>query len=417
MWFAYLSIAVVIQFFSIVAISSATSFGCKNGMISDDWRQKVLSFHNTNRRTVSQGNQATKDKAKMPVAKDLTDLTWDCNLEGLASSYICGKTAIPTGNTYGIISAAITLSGDSCDIYVQKTKPVLQDWWNEAKAVDLSTDVKYDEATIKEFGIMVNKDATGFACTYDKCSSGAQLLCVYDKKPAANADLYTKGTAASDVCSVCANAATCKNFLCSPTYDSSATLPDDKCTNKGDDGMTLDLQNMAVNMHNYYRRQLATGWGSQMSGYAPTAKQMNLLKYDCDNLGKDTKDNKLVCGTQDYATINYHKVKNLTATPEDVLKEGIMKWFEQLELVNLDKTATYTSDVATKASKFAHLAVGGATQVGCSALVCDKEGYVIAGCQYDQDPVEDDALYTPGNTCAGCAGAKCENGAYTALCV
>ncbi|EYB87820.1 hypothetical protein Y032_0256g347 [Ancylostoma ceylanicum] len=183
-------------------------FGCYDHMISDEWRQAVLDFHNRNRRMIAEGKQESKPGKMMPVAKDMNELYWDCNIEYNAFLRNCnGNIALPKG--YGEVSASIKLANEHCNV-TEKAFAALEQLWNEVTKKDLSADPNYDEAEQKNFGIMAFHDTTGFACTYSKCSD--KLLCLYNKKPANNGDpLYDKG-ATGDECLSCQ--LTCVENLC-----------------------------------------------------------------------------------------------------------------------------------------------------------------------------------------------------------
>ncbi|VDN23711.1 unnamed protein product [Cylicostephanus goldi] len=135
-------------------------FNCDNPLITNEWRQMVLDFHNENRRKVAKGEQETKDffnwnYGNMPSAADMNELEWDCDMERAANLFICNKIDLP--DTYGVIFLNKFVI-DACDLNCtqMRTKQVLQNWWNQAKKVDLSVDVLYDVKTIKEFGMVSN---------------------------------------------------------------------------------------------------------------------------------------------------------------------------------------------------------------------------------------------------------------------
>ncbi|KAK6727988.1 hypothetical protein RB195_005568 [Necator americanus] len=341
------------------------------------------------------------------------ELTWDCNIEEVAYAYSCDRTAV--NPAYGVVEADISLGGSPCNI-TAKTHTLLQKWWDEAKTTDLSQNVQYVDA-IKNFGIMANAKAKGFACTYNKCPNGAKFVCVYDQKLVVNNpqnSVYTVAGNDGEACDSCAqDQATCVGYLCTKTYDSTATLPATKCTQPNDDGMTLDLQTTAQDMLNYYRRALATGWGTDKNGYAPPAKQINKLTYDCDTLGSHAK---LVmnCNVPVYTplpgnSLSYYKVDNPFASHKDVLTEAITSWWKQLEKVDVDKEAKFTNELKTNAPDFANMAIATATKVGCSVLTCLKQGYVVAGCEFDKALNVDDPIYTVGTTCTSCRTANLQS--------
>ncbi|EYB99852.1 hypothetical protein Y032_0119g803 [Ancylostoma ceylanicum] len=87
MKFAIIFIAVM-QYVGALIVPS--SFGCKNSLISDEWRKMVLEFHTKNRRIVTQGKQRTEGSKTMPVAKNMNELV--CQRSGVrrAQSYSRG---------------------------------------------------------------------------------------------------------------------------------------------------------------------------------------------------------------------------------------------------------------------------------------------------------------------------------------
>ncbi|KAL6729082.1 hypothetical protein Aduo_000169 [Ancylostoma duodenale] len=429
MWWPLLRKAATVQLLLIVTVSEATSFGCKNTLISDKWRQAVLDFHNNNRRNVAKGLQATKGGAgkTMPKADDMYYLNWDCNIENNAFLSSCnGQVQIPTD--YGVNKAPINMN-KKCNIK-DATMTVLKGWWDQALAADLSQNTKYDEILQKEFGVMANGATTGFACSYSNCGGNTgELLCLYNKKPAAapNNKLYTE--AQGDICDAC-QAATdpCIAYLCTPKVYTPNTKanPQPMCTNPGNPGtdkMTYDMQITARDMANYYRSLVATGWAQDKDSYAPTAKTMNALVYDCDTIGAGSQAQADNCAAASYnpaggSVLNSYKTDNYNLPDEQVLRQAMESWFGQLKNTDLDEKATYNSNVQKSAPDFANLMIGDATKVGCSVKKCLREGFSVAVCQFDGTaPTPDAPLYTVGKTCSGCrVSSKTRHKALQGIC-
>ncbi|EPB72820.1 SCP-like protein [Ancylostoma ceylanicum] len=333
MKFAIIFIAVM-QYVGALIVPS--SFGCKNSLISDEWRKMVLEFHTKNRRIVTQGKQRTEGSKTMPVAKNMNELTWDCNIEHNAWLYSC-DTTVTLPNDYGVITADIKLPS-KCNI-TTVTQTQLKAWWNEAKAKDLSTDPKYD--------------------------------------------------------AVVANFATV-------TTD---TTPQPACANAK---LTYDLEQMALNMNNYYRKLVATGWAKDNKGYAKWASKMPALKYDCTIAEKS--NTQADCAKDTYTaeaghSLNWHKEK-YPATREETLEKAVNAWYEKLANVDLDDQATFDEKVKTNAEFFANMVQEEATKLGCAVTECTAKGYTVAICQYDSAPYEGDPLYTVGKTCSKCAACE-----------
>ncbi|KAL6729130.1 hypothetical protein Aduo_000213 [Ancylostoma duodenale] len=411
-----------IALFFIVAVSEATkSFGCKNTLITDEWRETVLNYHNRIRRKVAKGFQLTGGGPGkfMRQAGDMHELKWDCNIENNAFLSTCGNTPIP--QDFAANSATLSMSGKKCDI-TENTMTILKKWDSQATAADLSQAPNYDEQKQKEFGIMITGETTGFACSYSDCGSGGKLLCLYNKAPANGQPLYDS---AHPTCQACPQPpdTNCVNWLCQtityiPDVDAN---PRPECTNLqpgllGDDEMTYDMQVTAKDMVNYYRNLVATGWAKSKSGYTPTAKAMNALVYDCDTLGAEAKYLATDCTSNSYTSkigmaVNYHKVKDLTLSEEQVLEKALSTWYSQLENVDLDEKANYDNNVQTRAPSFANLVVGDATKLGCSVHTCEPQGFSVAVCEFDGTPTDGFPLYTVDKACSGCAAGKsCHKG-------
>ncbi|EYB99849.1 hypothetical protein Y032_0119g803 [Ancylostoma ceylanicum] len=386
MKFAIIFIAVM-QYVGALIVPS--SFGCKNSLISDEWRKMVLEFHTKNRRIVTQGKQRTEGSKTMPVAKNMNELTWDCNIEHNAWLYSC-DTTVTLPNDYGVITADIKLPS-KCNI-TTVTQTQLKAWWNEAKAKDLSTDPKYD-AVVANFATMANAKATGFGCTYNKCASGGKLVCLYNKKLSGTDDIYTKG-AAGDECKACdPQTLKCVDHLCQPEYtlgilhlcliNATDTTPQPACANAK---LTYDLEQMALNMNNYYRKLVATGWAKDNKGYAKWASKMPALKYDCTIAEKS--NTQADCAKDTYTaeaghSLNWHKEK-YPATREETLEKAVNAWYEKLANVDLDDQATFDEKVKTNAEFFANMVQEEATKLGCAVTECTAKGYTVAICQYDR---------------------------------
>ncbi|EPB71055.1 SCP-like protein [Ancylostoma ceylanicum] len=186
--------------------------------------------------------------------------------------------------------------------------------------------------------------------------------------------------------------------------------------------MTYDMQITARNMANYYRNLVATGWAKSKKGYAPTAKAMQALVYDCDNAGRDAQAQADDCAATSYASqiglqLSFYKTGNYNLPKEEVLEQAMASWFGQLKNVDLDERATYDSNVQSNAPDFANLLNEGASKVGCSVKTCLREGFSVAVCEFDgTTPAVGSALYTVGRTCSNCVAGKSCHKALPGLC-
>ncbi|EYC12052.1 hypothetical protein Y032_0048g1585 [Ancylostoma ceylanicum] len=129
--------------------------------------------------------------------------------------------------------------------------------------------------------------------------------------------------------------------------------------NPGVDGMTHDMQITAMDMANYYRNLVATGWAQDKKDYAPPAKNMNALEYDCDTAGVGAKVEAAKCTAASYTptpgyVLSSYKAK-LDIPRVEVLRKAMAFWFGQLKSVDLDDKASYNNDVDASAKDFANV--------------------------------------------------------------
>ncbi|KIH54954.1 hypothetical protein ANCDUO_14896 [Ancylostoma duodenale] len=181
---------------------------------------------------------------------------------------------------------------------------------------------------------------------------------------AAQQNLYTSSNNQPDICNACAGTAPCENGLCNER-PAAVALEVKQCTgNAKKDLMTDDLRDQALNIHNYYRRLLATGWAKDAKlGYAHPA----------------------------------------TAMPKLVLAD----WWAPLENTG-NPDNTYTDANAAALKTYINMAHKDTVKVGCGVQTCAKIGKTLVQCAYNGAPTvpDDAAIYTPGKACSKCKDIK-----------
>ncbi|RCN32220.1 hypothetical protein ANCCAN_21982 [Ancylostoma caninum] len=220
-------------------------FGCQNSLISDEWRKYVLTTHNKLRRNLAIGQVKTANSAKTaPMAFNMNELRWDCDVEKYASAAMCSATAL--SGYYTITQTFKNAKG--CNV-TEETSKLLKEWWNESNAVDLvDENVQYtDEVKQKaqKFAFVSHNNllredlcvavhtqmayalVRGFACTYGTCagSTGLKLYCVYRRKELAKDEkIYNPTKSLDKVCTQCASKLPpderCIDRLCQQEYTS-----------------------------------------------------------------------------------------------------------------------------------------------------------------------------------------------------
>ncbi|RCN41845.1 SCP-like protein [Ancylostoma caninum] len=233
---------------------------------------------------------------------------------------------------------------------------------------------------------MALHNAASFACSYAKCRGGTELLCIYDKRGAEDGRiLYPQAVDASKACNGCSTAAPCVNRLCQAKIIPATEAP--SLCKFG--GTTSDMSETALNMHNYYRRLLASGWAvDKFSVYAPPAKRMLPLKYDCNSeqsLGYEAAQKSAECvyppNPPQLATRsqNYLKIDDYETDPLDALQQAIKIWWGELAEYGVATNTTYTAEMkaAGNLKNYVNMAFDQTTLVGCAVETCRRKGFTM----------------------------------------
>ncbi|RCN42542.1 SCP-like protein [Ancylostoma caninum] len=268
---------------------------------------------------------------------------------------------------------------------------------------------------------------TGFACSYNKACSN-KLICLYNKAPQSSQPLYDSSN--NCVKSNCPQGSTCENYLCkldAGYTQATDTLPKPMCSVNKTDGMTYEMQMTAVNMVNYYRRLLGSGWAKDKGGYAPIGRKMLPLKYECDLLGFYAKAlaDKCEVPTKPAArnwVLTSYKVNRVDVDPKAVLEEAFRTWGDESKKANIQEIGEgvfYEGEVLSEASDWAKMTTERVSFVGCSVKKCEADGFTLVVCHYFGIFTYGDSLYSVGQPCAGCAkvNRKCDNALGGGLCI
>ncbi|KAL6724610.1 hypothetical protein Aduo_019482 [Ancylostoma duodenale] len=150
-----------------VPVEGTTAFNCRNTPISDEWRQFVLDEVNDYRRSLARGEVYDKTNKFLPMAKNMNELNWDCNLEEMAyKGTLCDCTLLTIFTLLPYQPMKIRKIYN-CTITSQ-TKVALYGWWKQIKGDTVKLfpngpSIPY--AT--NFTMMGTVTVTGFACSYD----------------------------------------------------------------------------------------------------------------------------------------------------------------------------------------------------------------------------------------------------------
>ncbi|EYB92383.1 hypothetical protein Y032_0194g1415 [Ancylostoma ceylanicum] len=164
--------------------------------------------------------------------------------------------------------------------------------------------------------------------------------------------------------------------------------------------ITDDFRLTAMNMHNYYRRLLATGWAvDKKIYYAKPAKTMNKLVYvktledaalnyiSCD---KEVPENDPPVGESFWK--GSYELSHV-----DAMKEAMKEWWQPLEATGLGDELSYTNEMQQGPFKyFANIAHDKTTEIGCAVKTCLKQGTTLIDCRYNNVISVDDPIYEVG---------------------
>ncbi|RCN45864.1 SCP-like protein [Ancylostoma caninum] len=348
----------------------------------------------------------------------MQQLLWDCSLEDAAYKEAAACTNppnVPTmpaqmgqpGQKCGVVYSMMKAKPKSCDpttIVEQKIKDI----WKvgAAKQADQTKVAGNDD-----FSQMAYSKTNGVGCSYNWCSGNLYLICFYNNDGAAAANLYTAG----DTCSSCPlnnNADNCVNSLCVEkqiVYTPPSTICADPALANAA-LMTDELRIQALDMHNYYRRLLATGWAKDKKiTYAKPAVAMPELTYDCtveDQIMNNLKTcpGSVVAAPNAQAN-NFKLFKPYDATRGEALSKVIEQWWSPLADTGIADNKYLDSMAGTPMEAYVNMAYDQTIKVGCGVQECAPKGNIQVQCGYvmDNSISEGDDIYKTGKTCSKCA--------------
>ncbi|EYB95196.1 hypothetical protein Y032_0162g3400 [Ancylostoma ceylanicum] len=258
------------------------------------------------------------------------------------------------------------------------------------------------------------EETDGIGCSYKRCGSELNVVCFYNKDAVTlnPQKLYTEGQITCNDCNDCVDG------LC-PGKLTALPREHKTCTGANKDLMTDDIRDTILNVHNYYRRLLATGWAKDKQlTYAKPAAAMLALEYDCT--AEDTIMNTLKNCDGTKAQIaganNYEALKKFNLSEEEAVEEILAKWWKALEDTGIPDNKYRDDMEGTALGKYVNMAYDKTTKVGCGVQICKNRGETVIQCGYTQStPIGDDEdIYTVAPKFA-CSGCKKENLACSPL--
>ncbi|EPB76218.1 SCP-like protein [Ancylostoma ceylanicum] len=326
-----------------------TDFGCENSLITDEWREMILNFHNDKREIVAMGKQTDKSNKALPEAQQMFRMVWDCNVEMIAHEALTNCTAIP--------DTGLEVNGEGLDFregiipkkkdfnVLTETKQLLNAWYNEVRQSIIPDTLKWGPS-YHNFSAIVRDDAKGMACTYTTaCGDGMKMVCVY------NAPRLLATGWAKNKQTVYAPIAAKMKFV---TYDEQAL-----------------------------------------------GKEANNKSSDCRaDIGSPSNGKAM----------NIEEIGDYNMPLQDALELAITKWWRQVETEGIPADLKYTDAMegAGKITKFVNMANENIERVGCAVTRCLPIGKIRVVCEYDMAPGVDEVVYTKATKkpCSGCTQIK-----------
>ncbi|KIH55423.1 SCP-like protein [Ancylostoma duodenale] len=234
----------------------------------------------------------------------------------------------------------------------------------------------------------------GFACSYRRCGGKFFLVCFYNKAPAVGNELYGAPKVADQYCDNCekypantGNPVGCEAYLCQyPLTPAEVKLKVcDTCVGKFSDEFRLT----ALDMHNYYRRLVATGWAKNGDKYAKTAAKMVELKYD------KTLENKAIANADKCPNAakggpggeNFWGLQGGYNMPHiEAFKKAMKYWWDPFEKSGFGDELSFTDTIQGGNLKYAaNILHEGTTNIGCAVNSCPDSGRIVIDCVYNRE--------------------------------
>ncbi|WKX94569.1 hypothetical protein Q1695_011670 [Nippostrongylus brasiliensis] len=206
---------VVVTVFIVTAVTADPNvYQCSGSTMTPDERQSVLTMYNIARLKAARGFYF-RTGTKLPTAKNMRALTWDCELEKLAEKSVhpCGDRPIPVAyyaNNFRYMRASIPNKLSALEPPVQPTEdpsggfttqsssvvyngnPIyknyanaLKTWWNQRKLVDdhmkkvLLEECAFTQPAVMEFVQMATAQNDFVGCAADKRGNQYNVVCKY----------------------------------------------------------------------------------------------------------------------------------------------------------------------------------------------------------------------------------------------
>ncbi|WKY13139.1 hypothetical protein Q1695_004170 [Nippostrongylus brasiliensis] len=269
-------------------------------------------------------------------------------------------------------------------------------------------------------------NSTEMACAYRSFDSGnsVRLICAYNARgDVVGQQIYEEGNGTCEEGTQCGDNGTCVYDLCRvPTTNPDVLLPiyNPSLTCSNSALMSQFSRYYALNMHNYFRRLVASGWAqSKLTLFTPRAAGMGAVSYDC-SLEETATDSAKKCESS-FTRINKYSmdgginravIKETNISKEGALELAMSEWFSELQRYDVKPSSALDAD--STALNITNIMHDKYRRVGCAVNKCAK-GFTVVECRYDPMILQNgDAIYAEGPPCSKCE--KSEKCIFGVLC-
>ncbi|VDL78176.1 unnamed protein product [Nippostrongylus brasiliensis] len=262
------------------------------------------------------------------------------------------------------------------------------------------------------------------ACAYKSFNSGnsVRLICAYNARAGVVGEpIFESGNGICPEGTRCGDNGTCVSDLCRvPNPNPDVLLPIYTPSLQCSDSslMSQFSRYYAVNLHNYYRRLIASGWAeSKLTVFAPRASGMSALSYDC-SLEKAAAENVEKCGNSFYKANKYSVatggntafIRDISISQEAALEQAScccanITSEDELQKNDVDPSYVWTDNSAT--ANITNVMHDKYKTFGCAVNRCSTQGVTIVECRYSPKNMQTgDAIYDLGAPCSKCDNSE-----------
>ncbi|WKY11919.1 hypothetical protein Q1695_003472 [Nippostrongylus brasiliensis] len=374
-------------------LSTATNIGetasCPyQSLTSEIWRKELQREHRRERLSFAQGRAPAR-----VVAEQMNDLVWNCETEFNLQKIIEQLPQFSLNVTYRNFGVNVGRGSDSfCDVYTMFA--LMGPWYNLGTNVVSSLIYDGSPSTFN-FANMAKWNATEFACTYKLYNDEAiiMLICAYNVKGAVVGEaIYEKANDGKYLCdegAQCGTNGRCVGNLCRESVSDPDVLlpiyyPTMSCASPA--FMNQFSRYYALNLHNYYRRLVASGWAeNKLTRFTLRAARMEALTYDC-SLEEAANEHVKKCERQPAKLLpadtgsNIKVIDDVGLSKEAALERATGEWFSQLHKYGMDPNSVWTENATIR--DCANMVHDKYKTVGCAVNICSSNGFTIIECRY-----------------------------------